>query len=88
MTESITTTKLEKVKQGNKTVTKTVKQVQTVVLASASYKLARGKSGSVNLALNAAGKAALANAAKHHVTETLTVSAKGGKTTSKAVVVS
>jgi hypothetical protein len=45
----------EKVKQGKKTVTKTV----TVVLSSSTFKLAKGKSGTVKISLTPTAKTAL-----------------------------
>jgi hypothetical protein len=62
---------------------KTISRKQTIVLATGSYTLATGKSGTVVLHLTTAGKQRLAHVKHHPLTVKLTVSVKGGKTTAK-----
>jgi hypothetical protein len=67
----------EKVKSGKKTVTKTV----TVVLSSSTFKLAKGKSGVVQISLSSAAKKAL----KSKTVKVSLVQTINGKTSSHGV---
>jgi hypothetical protein len=60
---------------------------KTIVLAKASYVLARGKAKTFSLRLTRAGKQALAGTRKRPVKVKLVVAAKGAKTATKTVVV-
>jgi hypothetical protein len=88
MTTTITVRETMRVKQGKKTVSKVVLRRITEVLASASFKLARGKSTTVFLQLSATGQSMLSGSAKHPTSEMLTVNLKTGKTVEQRVVVS
>lgn len=88
MTETITTKTTVKVKVGKKTVTKTITKTVTVLLASASYKLAKAKSGTFDLTLTATGHSVLAKVAKTPLHEALVATAKSGRKAKKNVIVS
>jgi hypothetical protein len=76
------------VKAGPFTVTKKVTRVTKVTFASASYRLATGKSELLTLSITAAGRNVLAEAKPTTpVRETLTATANGGNTViSNAIV--
>jgi hypothetical protein len=59
---------------------------QTLVLATGSFSLTQGKSGSVLLRLTAAGRQKLAHARRHPIAAKLVLSVKGGKTMAKPVL--
>jgi hypothetical protein len=80
LTESVTV----KVRQGNKTVTKT----ETVVLADATYKLQAGTSATADLVLTVTGRKVLAHVATKSLRETVAVTVRGESTVRKTVVVS
>jgi hypothetical protein len=61
---------------------------KTVILASASFSLAAGKSETVHLRLTSTGKRLLAHAARHHLTAKLVIAAQGASTIAKTVIVS
>jgi len=84
LTEQVTTKVIEKVKGKSKVVTKTT----TVVLASASYKLAKSKSGTFNLVPKTTGPSVLIKASrKSPLHEKITAAVKGGISTSKMITV-
>jgi hypothetical protein len=66
-----------KVKQGKKTVTKT----ETIVLSSSTFKLAKGKSGTVQISLNSAAKTAL----KSKTVKVSLVETVSGKTSTHSI---
>ena len=81
----ITTTKKVSVKSGPWTITKKVTKTIKVVLTSAPYRLAKGKSGVLTLTVSSSGRSALANAnVKTPFHETLTATVKGGSTSTKS----
>jgi hypothetical protein len=81
----ITTTKKVSVKSGQWTITKKVTKTIKVVLTSAPYRLAKGKSGVLTLTVSSSGRSALANAnVKTPFHETLTATVKGGSTSTKS----
>jgi hypothetical protein len=81
----ITTTKKVSVKSGPWTITKKVTKTIKVVLTSAPYRLAKGKSGVLTLTVSSSGRSALANAnVKTPFHETLTATVKGGSTATKS----
>jgi hypothetical protein len=80
----ITTTKKVSVKSGPWTITKKVTKTIKVVLTSAPYRLAKGKSGVLTLTVSSSGRSALANAnVQTPFFETLTATVKGGSTATK-----
>jgi hypothetical protein len=81
----ITTIKKVSVKSGPWTITKKVAKTIKVVLTSAPYRLAKGKSGVLTLTVSSSGRSALANAnVKTPFYETLTATVKGGSTATKS----
>jgi hypothetical protein len=88
MIETITTTRTVKVKSGTKFVSKTIRHTEVVILASALYTLAAGKSAVVDLALTKRGQSVLKTVAKKHLHETLVATVKGGDKVTRTVVVS
>jgi hypothetical protein len=86
LVETIVTKSTVKEKVGGKTVTKTVSKSTTVVLASATYKLSKGKSTTTNLTLTASGRSLLKTAStKSPLHESLVTTVKGGSSTTKSV---
>jgi hypothetical protein len=71
-------------RKGHKTIIKTEK----LVLATGSYSLAAGKTGTVTLHLTSVGKVKLAQASHHRVSSKLIVSVTGGKALEKTVQLS
>jgi large repetitive protein len=71
----------EKVKKGKKT----VEETKTLVLASGSYKLAAGKTGSFVIKLNAIGRKDLRPSAAKPLHETLLATVTGGRTERRTV---
>lgn len=68
---------------------KTVTEKRTVVLASGDYKIAGGKTQTIEVKLTATGRKLLAKLAKHHTLRVkLIVTVKGGATHSKTVKLS
>ncbi len=61
---------------------------QTLVLATGSFSLAEGGSGTIVLRLTAVGRKRLAHAKYHPIAAKLILSVKGGKTTTKSVLAS
>ena len=81
----ITTTKKVSVKSGPWTITKKVTKTIKVVLTSAPYRLAKGKSGVLTLTVSPSGRSALASAnVETPFFETLTATVKGGSTATKS----
>jgi hypothetical protein len=62
---------------------KRVREHRTVVLGSASYSAAAGKTVKLEIALNAAGRRALAAAKDHRLAVTLVLTVKGGAQTTR-----
>lgn len=88
LTETITTKVTERFKVKGKFVTKVVTKTTTVVLASTSYKLAKGMSGTFNLVAKKKGPSELIKASrKSPLHEKITVAVKGGVSTSKMITV-
>jgi hypothetical protein len=84
----ITTTKKVTVKSGLYTIKKEVTTTVRVVLTSAPYRLAKGKSGLFTLTVSASGRSALAKAnSKTPFYETLTATVNGGLTATKSTSV-
>jgi hypothetical protein len=67
---------------------KIVIETETVVLGSATYKLAARKAESIAVSLNHAGTAALGDALRHPAKESVTTTPKGGSAVKKPVIVS
>jgi hypothetical protein len=81
----ITTTKKVSVKTGQWTITKKVTKTVRVVLTSAPYRLAKGKSAILTLKVTAGGRSALAKAnSKTPIYETLTATVIGGLVATKS----
>jgi hypothetical protein len=88
LTETITTKVTERVKVKGKFVTKVVTKTTTLVLASTSFKLAKGVSGTFNLVPKTKGPSELIKASrKSPLHEKITVAVKGGVSTSKMITV-
>jgi hypothetical protein len=84
----ITTTKLVSVKSGPWTITKKVTNTFRVVLTSATYRLAKGKSGVLTYMVSASGRSALAKAnSTTPFYETLTATVEGGLMATKSTSV-
>jgi hypothetical protein len=66
---------------------RTVSRRETVVLAKGTFSIADGKGATVVLRLTATGRTRLAHAKRHPIAAKLIVSVKGGKTTTKPVLV-
>ena len=84
----ITTTRKVSAKSGRWTITKKVTTTVKVVLTSAPYRLAKGKSGVFTLTVSASGQSALAKAkSKTPFYETLTATVEGGLMATKSTSV-
>ena len=71
----VQTTELVTVRHGKKR----VRKHRAVVIGSARYSVAVGKTKVLNVILNSAGRKALANAKTHHLKVTITATVNGGK---------
>jgi len=88
LTAGVTAKVAEKVKRRGKTVTKIVTKTRTVVLASDSYELAAGESGSFELTPTTTGRSLLAKVTRRSpLNAKITATVQGGASASRGVSV-